>query len=46
MRAMVEVFAALTRLLEQAAITTALQKVDWKKVSLQGTRSTEMLGLY
>jgi hypothetical protein len=31
MRAMVEVFAALTRFLEQAAITTALQKVDWKK---------------
>jgi hypothetical protein len=31
MQAMVEAFAALTRFLEQAAITTALQKVNWKK---------------
>jgi hypothetical protein len=28
---MVEVFAAPTRFSEQAAITTALQKVNWKK---------------
>jgi hypothetical protein len=46
MRAMVEVIAAPTRFLEQAAITTAMQKVNWKKVPLQGTRSTGLLSLY